>query len=80
MRAPHIVPLSRQAVETLKELRPLSGNSPFLFPSKGTEGYMSNNTMLYALYRMGYHRPATVRPGPLEDDAASPRTSSSGAS
>ena len=42
MRAPHIVPLSRQAVETLKELRPLSGNSPFLFPSKGTEGYMSN--------------------------------------
>ena len=60
MRAPHIVPLSRQAVETLKELRPLSGNSPFLFPSKGTEGYMSNNTMLYALYRMGYHRRATV--------------------
>jgi len=60
MRAPHIVPLSRQAVETLKELRPLSGNSPFLFPSKGAEGYMSNNTMIYALYRMGYHRRATV--------------------
>ena len=60
MRAPHIVPLSRQAVEVLKELRPLAGNSPFLFPSKGAEGLMSNNTMLYALYRMGYHGRATV--------------------
>ena len=60
MRTPHIVPLSRQAVETLKELRPLAGNSPFLFPSKGAEGFMSNNTMLYALYRMGYHGRATV--------------------
>lgn len=48
MRTPHIVPLSRQAMETLKELRPLAGNSPHLFPSKGAEGFMSNNTMLYA--------------------------------
>ena len=60
MRTPHIVPLSRQAIEVLKELRPLAGNSPFLFPSKGAEGLMSNNTMLYALYRMGYHGRATV--------------------
>ena len=60
MRTPHIVPLSQQAIEVLNELRPLTGNSPFLFPSKGAEGFMSNNTMLYALYRMGYHRRATV--------------------
>ena len=31
-----------------------------LFPSPSHEGYMSNNTMLYAMYRMGYHGRATV--------------------
>jgi integrase len=49
-------------VAVLRELRALpdSKNSPFLFPSPSREGYMSNNTMLYALYRMGYHGRATV--------------------
>ena len=50
MRAPHIVPLSRQAVEVLKELLPLAGNSPFLFPSKGAEGlYEQQHDALCAL-------------------------------
>ena len=39
---------------------PGSDLSPYLFPSPATEGFMSNNTMLYALYRMGYHGRATV--------------------
>ena len=58
----HIVPLSPQAVTVLSELRELPGSvaSPFLFPSPSREGCMSNNTMLYALYRMGYHSRATV--------------------
>jgi integrase len=60
MHDPHIVPLSRQAIEVLTELRSAAGRSPFVFPSPGAEGYMSNNTMLYALYRMGYHSRATV--------------------
>jgi integrase len=60
MRLEHIVPLSRQAVAVLRELRTLSGNSPNIFPSPGKEGYMSSNTMLYALYRMGYHSRATT--------------------
>jgi integrase len=60
MHDPHIVPLSRQAIEVLTELRSAAGRSPFVFPSLGAEGYMSNNTMLYALYRMGYHSRATV--------------------
>jgi integrase len=62
MKREHIVPLSPQAVTVLRELRKLpgSGASPFLFPSPSREGYMSNNTMLYALYRMGYHSRATV--------------------
>jgi integrase len=60
MRDPHIVPLSRQAIKVLQELRALAGQSPFVFPSPGAQGFMSNNTMLYALYRMGYHKRATV--------------------
>jgi integrase len=46
----------------LRELRelPRSANSHFLFCSPSRDGYMSNNTMLYALYRMGYHSRATV--------------------
>jgi integrase len=62
MKREHIVPLSSQAVAVLRELRALPGaeTSPFLFPSPSREGYMSNNTMLYALYRLGYHGRATV--------------------
>jgi integrase len=61
-RRAHLVPLSRQVVAVLRELRVLPGSaaSPFLFPSPSIERYMSNNTMLYALYRMGYHGRATV--------------------
>jgi integrase len=62
MRREHIVPLAPQAVGVLRELRGLPGwtASPFLFPSPSHEGHMSNNTMLYALYRMGYHGRATI--------------------
>jgi integrase len=62
MKLEHIVPLAPQAVAVLRALKALPGSStsPFLFPSPSREGYMSNNTMLYALYRMGYHGRATV--------------------
>jgi integrase len=60
MRLEHLVPLSRQSVAVLRELRALSGGSPNIFPSPGKEGCMSSNTMLYALYRMGYHGRATT--------------------
>jgi integrase len=62
MKREHIVPLAPQAVAAVSKLRVLPGSqaSPFLFPSPSREGYMSNNTMLYALYRMGYHGRATV--------------------
>jgi integrase len=56
----HLVPLSRQAVEILDALRPLTGHNKYLFPSGGKKGFMSENTMLFALYRMGYHSRATV--------------------
>jgi len=60
MRNEHIVPLAPQAVSTLKELRKLAGDSEFVFPAPTVAGVMSENTMIYALYRMGYHSRATV--------------------
>jgi integrase len=60
MGVEHLVPLSPQALAALAELRALSGRSPLVLPSPTKEGFMSNNTMLYALYRMGYHSRATV--------------------
>jgi integrase len=62
MKREHLVPLVPQAVALLHNLRALAGSdaSPFLFPSPAREGCMSYNTMLYALYRMGYHGRATV--------------------
>jgi integrase len=54
MRRPHIVPLSPQAVAILEELRELTGGSMYLFPGEGCKGIMSENTILYALYALGY--------------------------
>jgi hypothetical protein len=49
-----------QAVEAFTELRSIAGLSSYAFPSPGAEGFMSNNTMLFAMYRMGFHGRATV--------------------
>jgi len=60
MGVEHIVPLSRQTMATIEALRPITGHSRFLFPNMANpETCMSNNTMLYAIYRMGYHSRAT---------------------
>ncbi len=60
MRDPHIVPLSRQAVVVLEEVKKLTGHWKYVFPNQHKPlGCMSENTMLYALYRMGYHSKAT---------------------
>ncbi len=51
----HIVPLSKQAVEILQELQPLTGNGRYVFPSarspKGDKP-MSDNAILAAMRRM----------------------------
>ena len=54
MRTPHIVPLSRQATATIDQLREINGGHEHIFHSPQSRGPISNNTMLYALYRMGY--------------------------
>ena len=60
MRAPHIVPLSRQALAVLEELRQVSGHCELLFPSeRKLTDPMSENTLSYAMGRMGYKGIAT---------------------
>jgi integrase len=55
MKTPHIVPLSRQALDVLVLLKQLSGNSDLLFPGeRDPKKPMSNMTILEALKRMGY--------------------------
>ncbi len=60
MKDPHIVPLSRQALAVLEELKKHTGNRDYLFPNQlNPVKIMSENTILFALYRMGYHSKAT---------------------
>ena len=55
MRTPHIVPMSRQALDVLDTLQTLTGKSEWLFPGdRNAKKPMSNNTILKALERMGY--------------------------
>ncbi len=55
MRTPHIVPLSKQALQVLATLHDLTGTGEWLFPGeRGNGKTMSNNTILKGLERMGY--------------------------
>ena len=61
MRDPHIVPLSHQAIEIIKTLEPISKHSLHLFPNRNKPtNCISENTLLYAIYRLGYHNRATT--------------------
>ena len=57
-REPHLVPLSRQALEILKSLKPFTGAGKYIFPSIRTEGRgnipMSENTIVAAIRRLGF--------------------------
>jgi len=55
MRETHIVPLSSQAIAILRELKALTGNGKYVFPSmRSQDRPMSENTVLDALRRLGY--------------------------
>ena len=61
MREPHIVPLTPLVCRLFTEMRHMTGNSEFIFPNRNRPAtYMSENTILYALYRMGYHSRTTA--------------------
>lgn len=56
MRKPHIVPLSRQAVEALQQVQEVTKSKGYVFPSQiRSTKHMSNGTVLMALKRLGYH-------------------------
>ena len=51
----HIVPLSRQALDILREIHPLTGHGRYVFPSpRSDKRPMSSNAILSALRRMGF--------------------------
>jgi integrase len=57
MRRPHIVPLSTQTVELLRQLFKITGHGRYAFPSYRTPAGnrpMSDNTLNAALRRLGY--------------------------
>jgi integrase len=54
MKLEHMVPLSGQAVAILRELRAIAGDSRYILPDRNRDKPISNNTLLFALYRLGY--------------------------
>lgn len=51
----HLVPLSKQAIEILKDIQPLTGDGQYVFPSvRSSKRAMSENTITGALRRLGY--------------------------
>lgn len=54
-KRPHVVPLSDQALTILKELKTITGNIEYLFPSpRSVTCCLSDNAVLSAIRRMGY--------------------------
>ncbi|QIK80563.1 integrase arm-type DNA-binding domain-containing protein [Lysobacter sp. HDW10] len=52
---PHVIPLSRQAIEILKELREVTGRGKFLFPgARDPKRNMSDGAVNAALARLGF--------------------------
>lgn len=61
MEREHLVPLSRQAAAIVRRrLDDMAPRQQLLFARPTRSGTISENTMLYCLYRLGYHSRATV--------------------
>jgi integrase len=55
MRRDHVVPLARQSLVILKELKTITGNRDYVFYAPANQsGHLSNGAILSALRRMGY--------------------------
>lgn len=61
MRDPHIVPLSRQALAILEQLKTRNGHREFVFPNaRNPHTYMAPNALNDALRRMGFGGDDTI--------------------
>lgn len=59
-KPPLVIPLSTWAIELLHELRELTGNTPYLFPSRTAQnGVMSETTLNNIIKKLGYNGIAT---------------------
>lgn len=54
MKNEHVVPLTHQSLNILAELKSIAGDSRYLLPGRNPNKPISNNTLLFALYRLGY--------------------------
>ena len=59
-RREHLVPLAPQSVRVVEQLRTRAGRSEFVLPAPTKSRVISENTMIFALYRLGYHSRQTV--------------------
>ncbi|WP_195431657.1 tyrosine-type recombinase/integrase [Morganella morganii] len=60
MRRPHIVPLSKQVIELLKQIHPISGSYQYIFPSRTDyKKHVSDMALNTMIRRMGYGGRAT---------------------
>lgn len=55
MKLPHLVPLSMQAVEILRELQPVTGSGKYVFPGRGSKP-LSENGVNAALRYLGFDK------------------------
>jgi len=61
MGIPHVVPLSRQSLQILEEMKAITGKSEYVFGSPlDIKKPMSENTLLKGLNIIGYHKVMTV--------------------
>jgi integrase len=56
MKEPHLVPLSKQAIDILTELKKITGSGRYIFTGRTAERPMSENAILAALRRMAYEK------------------------
>jgi integrase len=57
LRREHLVPLSRQVVEILREIQPLTGSGRYVFPgNRSVDRPMSENTIVAALRYLGFEQ------------------------
>ncbi|MER9524006.1 tyrosine-type recombinase/integrase [Mesorhizobium sp. M0292] len=60
MSRDHKVPLTKQSLRLLAELKTIAGDSEWIVPGVGGDKPISQNTMIFALYRLGYHSRLTI--------------------
>ncbi len=54
MKTEDIVPLLKQATAIPEQLRQIGGGSRFVFPGRNRDMPISNNAIVFALYRLGF--------------------------